>query len=394
MNQCMHMPQFSALDPLMYSLFKGNTVQNETVMFLDRTDVKPLLYPIEQVISVTSYDQTVTYEAGKDYTVADGNLVLPEGSSIPCITREAYYNVPESILQTEYNGKNVLTHWGSYDPMNRWQINVTYTHAASWDGFVQPDESAYFARFLEKLKKGEDVTVFFYGDSITHGFDTSWMNDSGVRQYPYTILFTRALAELYGYTVRYQPSGITEPPIPQKLPETDYAAGTRGTITYINTAIGGWTSLHAIDRFDDYVKKQIERYGCDLFVIAFGMNDGGWLPEVTNENITKVVDGVLEICPAASVVLLSTMVPNPKATNGWYGYQEKQEPVLLKQAEAYRAAGVPCGVCRMTSLSLSILTRKDFYDYSGNNINHPNDFFGRVYAQTLLQTVVGYHVIG
>ena len=43
----------------------------------------------------------------------------------------------------------------------------------------------------------------------------------------------------------------------------------------------------------------------------------------------------------------------------------------------------------MTSMSLSILTRKDFYDYSGNNINHPNDFFGRVYAQTLLETVVG-----
>ncbi len=389
MNRSTCTPQFSRLDPLMRSVFEGNTVLNETVMFLDKTDEKTLLYPIDEVISVTSYDRTVTYEAGKDYDVVNGNLVLPEGSSIPCITREAYYNVPESILQTEYNGQNVLTHWGEYGPMNQWQFNVTYTHTVPWEGFVQPGEAACFARFLEKLQKGEDVTVFFYGDSITNGANASWMNDSGVRQYPYTILFTRALAELYGYTVHFQPSGITEQPIPQKLPEADYAAGTRGTITYINTAIGGWTSADGVKRFDTYVAPQIRANGCDLFVIAFGMNDGGWLPEVTNENVTKVVDGVLEICPAASVVLLSTMVPNPKATNGWYGYQEKQESVLLKQAETYRAAGVPCGVCRMTSLSLSVLTRKDFYDYSGNNINHPNDFFGRVYAEALLKTVVG-----
>ena len=44
----------------------------------------------------------------------------------------------------------------------------------------------------------------------------------------------------------------------------------------------------------------------------------------------------------------------------------------------------------MTSVSQAILKHKDFHDYSGNNINHPNDYFVRVYAQTLLQTVVGY----
>ena len=44
----------------------------------------------------------------------------------------------------------------------------------------------------------------------------------------------------------------------------------------------------------------------------------------------------------------------------------------------------------MTSMSLSILDHKDFVDYTGNNINHPNDFFERVYAQTLLQSFIGY----
>ena len=63
---------------------------------------------------------------------------------------------------------------------------------------------------------------------------------------------------------------------------------------------------------------------------------------------------------------------------------------LLDLAAEYRAAGVDCAVSCMTSTSEAVLTRKDFHDYSGNNINHPNDFFARIYAQTLLQCVIGY----
>lgn len=385
----MYTPDFSALEPMMRGIFDGHTVERETVMFLDRGDEKTLLFPIDEVISVTSYDGSTVYEAGKDYVVSGGNLRLTPDSGIPCITRAAYYDVPASILQTEYQGRNVLTHWGEYAPMTDWQISVTYTHTTPWEGFRSPCQSACFSRFLEKLQKGEDVTVFFYGDSITHGYNASWMNDSGMRQYPYPILFTHALADLYGYTVRYQPSGITEAPVPHRLPDGDYAAGTRGVIHYVNTAIGGWTSLDGVNRFDTYVAPQVKAYGCDLFVIAYGMNDGGWLPLQTCGNLAAVVDGVRALCPDMSAVLVATMVPNPKATNGWYGHQAEQEAVLTAQAKAYCDDGLPCGVCPMTSVSLSVLTRKDFHDYSGNNINHPNDFFSRVYAQSLLRTVVG-----
>ena len=44
----------------------------------------------------------------------------------------------------------------------------------------------------------------------------------------------------------------------------------------------------------------------------------------------------------------------------------------------------------VTSTSKAILEHKEFQDYSGNNINHPNDWFCRVYAQTILQTLIGY----
>ena len=37
----------------------------------------------------------------------------------------------------------------------------------------------------------------------------------------------------------------------------------------------------------------------------------------------------------------------------------------------------------------SILEHKRYRDMTGNNVNHPNDFLARVYAQTILQTIAG-----
>ena len=87
---------------------------------------------------------------------------------------------------------------------------------------------------------------------------------------------------------------------------------------------------------------------------------------------------------------MSTMVPNPSATNGWFGKEYLQEPQLIRMAERYRKRGIPCATCCMTSMTLSVLERVDFRDISGNNINHPNDFLARIYACTLFRTLVGY----
>ncbi len=375
----------SDLDPLMKPLFAGNEVKNETVMFIEKTDEKTLLYPIGEIISVTSFDGKTVYEEGKDYIVKDGKLCLTEGTSIPVITAANYYNVPNAAiqLQTMYNGKPVNTYWGEGHAMNRWQINVNYTHSSAWEGDTQRCELETYTAFLKKLEAGEDVTILFYGDSITYGASATWLTGYNPKQYTYPILFTQALADLFDYTVHYE-KGVAN------VPAEDYVAGTRGTITYINTAVGGWTSSDGVTNLKASVTDRIEASGCDLFVVAFGMNDGGSSVRAVKNNVEKIVDGVLSVAPDTSVVLLSTMVPNPNATNGWYGSQDKQEGQLLNLAKDYTADGVPCAVTRMTTVSLAVLTRKEFHDYSGNNINHPNDFFIRVYAQTLLQTVVGY----
>ena len=126
------------------------------------------------------------------------------------------------------------------------------------------------------------------------------------------------------------------------------------------------------------------------FLLAFGMNDGSRPPEETAANCEAVARRVLALRPDAAVLLVSTMLPNPDASNGWFASHPLQEPALLRLAASLREEGAACDVARVTSASEAVLRKKRFLDYTGNNINHPNDFFSRVYAQTLLETLVGY----
>ena len=373
------------LNDLMQSVFTEPICRDETVMFMENDGEKTLLFPIDRVVSVVSYDGEKTYREGVDFEVVDGNLRLPEGSSIPRLSLEQYYHHSNTSLMTMWNGEKMATYWGE-GSLSPYQVKVTYRHEKKWNGFLQESYWETYGNFIEKLQNGEDVTVFFTGDSITLGASASWLMGTKPYQFTYPILFVQALADLFDYTVHYVPANLEKT---ANVPQSDYVAGNRGVITYVNTGVGGWTSAKGVATADAYITDKAKAHGCDLFIVGYGMNDVGNAPTETKANIKAMADAVLAVAPRAAVAILATMVPNP-AGIGWYGNQDKQETELMALAEDYRLGGVACGVCRMTSVSLSVLGRKEFRDYSGNNINHPNDFFVRLYAQTMLQTVIGY----
>ena len=263
-----------ALNPLMTSLWSGDEVRNETVMFLDAGEAKSLLYRADCILSVTGYDGKRKYTEGVDYALQDGKIVALEGGALPTITSAKYYGADStSLLMTKYNGKNVYTHWGEGRAMTDWQVNVTYTHSDSWEGYRQTCEIGQFAGLVDKLNRGEDVTFIFYGDSITNGASASFVYNYAPQQYSYPLLLTQALADLFGYNVHYVQTGLNGT---SRIPNQDYTVeNVRGTITYINPAIGGWNTQQGLDNYDSHVKPFIEQYGCDLFVLAFGMNDAG-----------------------------------------------------------------------------------------------------------------------
>ena len=99
------------------------------------------------------------------------------------------------------------------------------------------------------------------------------------------------------------------------------------------------------------------------------------------------------ISPNVSEVVLSTMLLNPNAVNGAgaVALQRGHEATFASGVIPYmQNLNVPIAMCQMTSMTQSILSRKEYKDFTGNNVNHTNDFYTRVYAQTLLQTVIGY----
>ena len=379
------------LNAYMKPVWKGKYMYNETVMFVGMDDQASLLYTPDEILSVTSYDLKTTYEKGKDYDVVDGKLVLLEGTRIPVISFDQYYHEKEipgmpAQLQVKLDGKKYFVYWGEGDTMTKWQVAVTYTHSQTWEGF-KPENSDQCTKLIAKMEAGEDVTMIFYGDSITFGATSS--SGAGVHPYapPYTQMFTQYLAQKYGYTIKYVNTGLTGACVP---PAEDTVFGTNGTITYINPAVGGWTSADGFNKFNEYVKPFVEQYGCDFFLLAFGMNDAGNTPKNEQKAIKKIADELYALKPEAEMLLVATMIPNPEAINGWYGNQHRFEDVFVALANDYVEEGKSCAVAKMTSMSQRILENKRFRDHTGNNINHPNDFLGRLYAQVVFQTVIGY----
>lgn len=380
------------LETYMTPIWDGRVVHNETVMFLGMDDKVSLLFDADEIISVRSYDLKTEYKQGSDYEYKDGKLILLAGTSIPCIDKREYYtsNAQYSALvtkgNTEADATGTYTYWGEGDTMTKWQVAVTYKHSQFWDGYSVECFADRYQDLTQKLQNGEDVTFVFYGDSITYGANSSYM----VRVEPYAptwpLMFTQYIAKQYGYTVRYVKDEFATAPVPTE----DTVYGTNGTITYYNPSVGGWSVEQGYQNVENYVNTAIDKYGCDLFTVAFGMNNAALSAGKFVQYTEGIIKRVQTHAPDTGIVMVSTMVPNPEATNGWYGNQDQFEAEMITSADAYYENGKNCSVACMTSMSKSVLEHKRFRDYTGNNINHPNDFMSRLYAQMMVETVFGY----
>ena len=135
------------------------------------------------------------------------------------------------------------------------------------------------------------------------------------------------------------------------------------------------------------------QYAPDLVFIAFGMNDcmnesqdsGGSLERVRSEYKSAIEEMILQVraqYPDCEFVLVSSFYANPYCH--YQSYFDACRDALLELEEAYD--GVVCA--DVTSLQASMLEYKDYLDFSGDNMCHPNDFMARLYAQVCLETIV------
>ena len=348
------MLNFRSYDLETYTLpiWQGDTVYNETIMFVGENEA-PLLYDPDRVLAVLSYDLKTEYWEGKDFIIKDGKICLTEQSAIPVFSLEEYY--PAELkdgysFETTVEGyKNIR--YGEEDTFTKMQISVTYTHKETWQGLIPP-KTQKLCRFMEKAASGEPVTVLFYGDSITTGCNSSSMFNIP----PYAQCW-------YEMVVDKMKKHFNNP-----------------HIGYVNTAVGGKNSEWALEELQE---RAID-INPDLMIYGFGMNDG-WRSAADFCELTgKVLDQFTVACPNADVAVIATMLPHFRV-KGFWGNQDTYEEGLCKLCKKYEHIDV----VPVNSMHKAILEKKRYYDMTGNNVNHPNDFMARIYAQTIIKTILG-----
>ena len=333
-------------------LWEGDTVYNESVMFVDEREA-PLLYYPEKVISVLSPDLKTEYIEGEDFVVENGKIKLTENSRIFVTSLEEFF--PENPKQGTYFETTVpgfkYIMFGEGDFMFKRQVFVTYTHKDVWTGFV-PKKSNKLNRFIEKAKSGEEVTVLFFGDSITTGANSSGIIGAEPYAEDWCTMVVKTMGKFFG----------------------------NENIKYVNTAVGGMNTQWGLDT----VEENVINYSPDLLVLAFGMNDPGLEPSEVAELKKQIVEKVNDACPNCDIAVVATMLPHFRL-KGFWGNQRYHEESLKRMLLCYENADL----IPMTSVHKALLERKRYYDMSGNNVNHPNDFLARAYAQTVIKVILG-----
>jgi len=340
------------INSYMLPIWASKIVYNESLMFVRSKDGSlesaPLLYSPSKIISVRSFDLATEYVQGQDYELSDGKIKLTDNTPIFVWANDAYYPT-KAITGGSFGcslGGNIK--YGEADTFFKTQIVVTYEHKDKWGGIIPKYQGDKIPKTMEKLKNKEPLKIVFYGDSITVGCNSSGWDS--LKKAPFAPIWPKMLVDYL-----------------------DQEFGTK--IQSANTAVGGQTATWGLTE----VENRVNRNNPDLVVIAFGMNDGGTVnAEAFKKIINDIIDAVIAKHPDAEFILVSTTLPN-KEVAGFYGFQYTYEKVLndISNERNYVA------VAPMTSMHQQLLIKKRFYDMTANNVNHPNDFLARIYAQTI-----------
>lgn len=354
------MPKY-CLEEYVQPFWQGNLMRYETVFFVGEEDEANLLYPPKKVLAVYDYGLQTEYVEGVDYALCGGKIKRLKGGALPFMPTEEYYLPQFEKYEIRVNENAIpdgLTKprffaYGEADTFTKRQIAVVYEYDERENLPAPTGKKERFPRFLEKCKKGEQTKILFYGDSITTGCNSSGLPQGGVKP-PYAEGFPNMVAKT----------------LAKKL---------KTGVELINTAVGGWSVQNGLDAAEERVKA----YEADVFVLAFGMNNGITPPAEFQAVTEQIVLAYREKNPFGEVVLVSTTLPN--TDSNWVG----NHPLFAETLYALEKKYPFCSVADMTAVHKTLLGRKRYRDMTGNDVNHPNDFLARIYAQVILQTILG-----
>ena len=353
-------------------LWEGETVYHESVCFMENSHGEivsgDLMYTPDEILSVRPADLIFPYEEGKDYKVEGKRLVLLPGSRIGVMPYDEYMPKYKAGEEQDWlvSKDDPSRHVGlTIDVIKRYQVSVSYTHSDKWSGAVPENQLSNLPRTKKALQQKKPLNIIFYGDSITAGWEASGVNEQVIN-----------MATLQEFTL----GSSREPYMPSWAEMV--CAGLRTKYGYndihkINRGAGGSATPWGMQNAATLVNP------CDpdLVVLAFGMNQAGTAGDTFGEEIKQIMKTIRTAHPEVEFLLVSCMVANTDAASFHNNRLEEQEQALF----ALRDANGGVGVAPVNRMCRTLLDKGKLYtDLTGNNLNHPNDFAIRIYAQTVL----------
>lgn len=322
------------LDEAMQPFWVGKKVYNEAVLMLSqdgKTATGQLMFHPSRIISVQDYALSTHYAEGTDYIV-DGRTLVCTASSRMTVVRDE--DLPKSELKwTSIGGKQVM---------------VTYEHEDTWSYPLPAFLGDGLPNTLNKLQAHALLKVVAYGDSITHGLGESRLSHIPPFMPPWPELFVHRLKAIY----------------------------QDERIQLYNSAQSGADSKWG----KEYADRMVASLNPDLVIIAFGQNDfWGVSASSFANNIRDIMKAVRNKNPDAEFLLVSTLRFDPAYTS-----EAQYWNVVGDYATKLKAmTGRGVQFVDMTAISEAVYAAKKPKDCLNDPL-HPNDYFARWYAQSLV----------
>lgn len=358
---------------ILQRIWNGSFVYQEPICFttngIGQAIGGALLYFPDKILSVTSFDGSIYYEENRDYIVIGNKLLRTKISQIPYLDRSMYCKPftgdPEKAWVRLPDEKEYIE---VVSDIYQWQVLVSYTHKAAWDGFKPESNLVQLPKSTNKLRAGGDFQLVFYGDSITAGWESSGCNEQ---------VIDMVTLQKYHASLWHAPYQAAWAELVTNELQSNYP---KSNIMKTNCSAGGanmqWGLQHA--------EELVNPHNPDLLILGFGMNSMQEKAEDYQNTIMGIIQIIRKAHPDCEFVLVSPMIPNPDILS----FQNNQ--LLAHQTALYRISESMNGVCvaPVHSVFQELIARgKHYLELTGNCINHPNDFSVRIYAQTILEVL-------
>lgn len=338
-------------------------VFGESGMFAGKNHVR-LMFPARKIRRVCCPALGGEYVEGRDwihepgsgciFRTADSSIPFWDDAALhPSDAESRYYPDPAAnAVGGGLDGRNLRFDAG--DLFARCQIEIDY-QAVSIDYSVNlVSQTGRLPRFRELVKRpGASCRITWLGDSISEGYNASGYLRKPPFQPAFAELSAEALQEAAGVKVELRNRGLNGANSSYPLSDPELFRGDHP----------------------------------DLLVIAFGMNDllcdGGVAKYL--DNIAEIIRLNREVSPETEYLLATPMTGNPMRNS------TKLE-LTAAFAEGLRRFAAECpedtALADLTAVWCKFMERKDFFDLTGNGVNHPNDCGHRILAWGILNVLL------